>query len=158
MLHALHKEPERRYASARQFADDIDRYIQGRPVLAHRDSRRYRAGKFVQRHPLASTAGLLLAAALLVGLPVLTISLARARRDRDRAEISYRSARLSIDGLFTQISERHELDAPGLQPARATLLEAALHYYETPVNDAAPTLNPAWNPRRLSSASPGSTA
>ncbi len=131
VLHALHKEPERRYASARQLADDIDHYIQGRPVLAHRDSWRYRTGKFVQWHPVASTAGLLLAAALLAGLPVLTIGLARARRDQDRAEISYRTARLAMDGLFAQISDRHELDAPGLQPARAALLEAALHYYES---------------------------
>ena len=119
VLHALHKEPERRYASAGQIADDIDRYIQGRPVMAHRDTWRYRMGKFIQRHPLASTAALLLAAALLAGLPVLSISLARARRDRDRASISYRSARSSIDSLFTQISERHEYDAPGLQSARA---------------------------------------
>jgi|GEM_PF-2252111 len=130
VLHALHKEPERRYASAGQLADDIDRYIQGRPVLAHRDHWRYRTGKFIQRQPVASTTGLLLAAALLAGLPVLTISLARTRRDRDRAHISYRTARSAMNGLFTQISERHDQDVPGSQSARAALLETALHYYE----------------------------
>jgi len=131
VLHALHKEPERRYASAQQLADDIDRYLQGRPVLAHRDSWYYRAGKFIQRHPLASTSGLILAVALLAALPLLSISLARARRERDRAYISYRSTRSAMDALFEQISDRHELDVPGLQPARARLLEAALHYYES---------------------------
>ena len=65
VLHSLHKEPERRYASALQIEEDIDRYIQGRPVQAHRDSWRYRAGKFAQRHPVASFTGLVLAAILL---------------------------------------------------------------------------------------------
>ena len=131
VLNALHKEPERRYASARQLADDIDRYNERRPVLAHRDSWRYRAGKFLRRHPAASTAGLLLAAALLAGLPALAIGLARAHRDRDRARILYRTARSGIDNLFAQVADRHDMDAPGLQPAREALLEAALRYYET---------------------------
>ena len=33
--------------------------------------------------------------------------------------ISYRTARLAMDGLFAQISNCHELNAPGLQPVRA---------------------------------------
>ena len=131
VLHALHKEPERRYTSALQLADDIECYIQRRPVLAHRASWRYRAGKFIQRHPVLSTVGLVLAAAILSALPALTISLARARRDQNHAEISYQTARSAMEGIFAQISERHEWDVPGLQPARVALLETALHFYES---------------------------
>src|SRR5580765_5957289 len=50
VLKAIELEPERRYASAGAFADDIERMLNGRPVAAHPPSRLYRAGKFVRRH------------------------------------------------------------------------------------------------------------
>ena len=54
---ALRKEPNRRYASAEHFADDLNRYLEGLPVRAHRDSAVYRATKFVRRHRAAVAAG-----------------------------------------------------------------------------------------------------
>ncbi|NBB85076.1 MAG: tetratricopeptide repeat protein [Bacteroidetes bacterium] len=50
VLKALRKEPERRYASVQQLADDLRRYLEGRPVTAHPDSWAYRGRKFVRRH------------------------------------------------------------------------------------------------------------
>jgi eukaryotic-like serine/threonine-protein kinase len=50
VMMALRKEPSRRYGSAELLAADIDRYLDGMPVLAHRGSRGYRAGKFLKRH------------------------------------------------------------------------------------------------------------
>ncbi len=47
---AMHKESARRYGSASELADDIQRYLAGQPVLAHPDSRLYRVGKFVRRN------------------------------------------------------------------------------------------------------------
>jgi tetratricopeptide (TPR) repeat protein len=47
---ALAEEPGLRYRSAGAMADDIDRYLDGRPVNAHRPSRWYRARKFMRRH------------------------------------------------------------------------------------------------------------
>jgi eukaryotic-like serine/threonine-protein kinase len=38
VLHALRKEPQRRYASVEQFAEDIRRHLEGLPVKARRDS------------------------------------------------------------------------------------------------------------------------
>ncbi|MBX3725312.1 MAG: serine/threonine protein kinase [Xanthomonadales bacterium] len=62
---ALHREAERRYGSARELADDLRRWLDGRPVSAHPDSRGYRLSRFLRRHRLASaTAALALAAVL----------------------------------------------------------------------------------------------
>lgn len=47
---ATHPEPERRYASAIALAEDLRRYLDGRPVLAMGDSFGYWLGKFVQRN------------------------------------------------------------------------------------------------------------
>ena len=79
-------------------------------------------------------------------------------RERDRAEILSREARSTIDGMLAQLSDRHEMDVPGLQPARAALLESALHYYENASDRPGIDLELARNPRRPRSTSPRSTA
>lgn len=52
ILKALRKEPGRRYSSAEQFAEDIERYLAGLPVTAHPDSHSYRIRKFIRRHKI----------------------------------------------------------------------------------------------------------
>ncbi|MDH5835703.1 serine/threonine-protein kinase [Luteimonas kalidii] len=52
---AMHKDIERRYGSSEELARDIQRWLDGRPVLAHPDSAAYRFGKFVRRHRVGST-------------------------------------------------------------------------------------------------------
>ena len=49
-MKALEKVRERRYASVAEFAADIQRYLEHRPVLASPPSRLYRARKFLRRH------------------------------------------------------------------------------------------------------------
>ncbi|MEM1206932.1 MAG: serine/threonine-protein kinase, partial [Acidobacteriota bacterium] len=62
---ALRKEPERRYGSAEQLADDLRRHLDGLPVRAQPDRWGYRARKFASRHRrgLASAALVVLALA-----------------------------------------------------------------------------------------------
>lgn len=61
---AMHKDIERRYGSAQELADDLQRYLEGRPVLAHPDSSGYRIGKFIGRH----RTGAVLASLALLGM------------------------------------------------------------------------------------------
>ncbi len=88
ILKALRKEPESRYPSVEQLAEDVERFLSGRPVLARADSLGYRVRKFVERHRLgvASAVGFTL---LLVGYAA-TVTLQsqeiRAQRDLARAE------------------------------------------------------------------------
>jgi serine/threonine protein kinase len=93
VLMAMRKEPERRYASAQQMASDIQRYLEGRPVIARRDTWSYRSSKFVRRHWLPVTAGvgaavLVLAFAVTTYRQSLRIAAERDRvaQQRERAE------------------------------------------------------------------------
>ncbi|MCZ6818342.1 MAG: serine/threonine-protein kinase [Calditrichaeota bacterium] len=52
-LMALRKEPERRYASVDNLAQDITRYLTGRPVTARPSTFAYRTQKFVKRNQVA---------------------------------------------------------------------------------------------------------
>src|SRR5690606_16698308 len=61
---ATDEDPARRYASAGEMRDDLDRYRDGRPVRAARLTRFYRLRKFVVRHRLGVALGVLALAAL----------------------------------------------------------------------------------------------
>lgn len=50
VLKALSKEPDRRYATAGQVADDLRSFLQDRPIQARRPSLADRAAKWVRRH------------------------------------------------------------------------------------------------------------
>jgi serine/threonine-protein kinase len=92
ILKALSKEPSRRYDSAARLAADLQRYLDGRPVLARPDSVRYRLGKFVRRHRVAVAAGTLLFLSLVGGLAAVSWQAAVAGRQRDRAEEARRQS------------------------------------------------------------------
>lgn len=103
VMKAMHADPARRYATAQQLADDLTRYLDGRPVLARPDTLRYRTAKFVRRHRGATIAGGLAAAAVVAGIAGVLWQAAVARDERDRAQTEASRARLISDfmaGVF----------------------------------------------------------
>jgi tetratricopeptide (TPR) repeat protein len=68
VLKALRREPQRRYVGAGALAEDLDRFLQGRPVAARPEGRRYRAGKFVRRHRVGLAVAVTLVLSLVGGL------------------------------------------------------------------------------------------
>ena len=85
IVKALAPDPNRRYASAGAFADDIERYLEGQPVVAHEPSRWYRARKFVARHRAGVLTAVVVSAAVLTALGV---ALWQAEVARRQAEIA----------------------------------------------------------------------
>jgi serine/threonine protein kinase/Tfp pilus assembly protein PilF len=84
IIMAMRKEPERRYASSQQMASDIQRYLEGKPVIARRDTLSYRSAKFVKRHwlPVSGAVGVVL---LIVAFAVTTyFQSQRIAAERDR--------------------------------------------------------------------------
>jgi serine/threonine-protein kinase len=71
VMKALRKEPERRYATALEMADDVQSHLDGRPITARRESRLYRTGKFLRRH--AWVAPVSITGLLLIGAYVFTL-------------------------------------------------------------------------------------
>ena len=74
VLKALRREPERRYGSVDEMSEDILRHLEGRPVLARKDTLGYRGAKFIKRNKAGVMAGLLAVALLtlaVVGLNLL---------------------------------------------------------------------------------------
>jgi WD40 repeat protein/serine/threonine protein kinase len=84
VLKAMAKESRDRYASARDLADDLTRYLEHRPIHARRPSLAERAAKVVRRHRAiaAVTVGFLVLA--VVGLTFGVALLVRERNEANR--------------------------------------------------------------------------
>ena len=72
VMKALEKDRARRYETVNGLARDLDRHLNGEPVVACPPSKLYRFRKLVRRHRLAITAASAVAAALVIGLGIST--------------------------------------------------------------------------------------
>jgi len=86
VLAALRRDPGRRYRSAADFAADLRRFLQGRPVKVRPDSVLYRGRKLVLRHKLATAAVAAAVTSLVAGLAVSLREAEIARAQAQRAE------------------------------------------------------------------------
>jgi serine/threonine-protein kinase len=109
VMKALRKEPQRRYRSADDLAEDVRRWLEGLPVLAAPDSLRYRARKFVRRNRVAlAVAGLM--AALVLGFAMTAAWQARLiARERDAAV----AARGDSDAAVAMLVDIFQMGDPG---------------------------------------------
>ncbi|SFN33183.1 serine/threonine-protein kinase [Dokdonella immobilis] len=146
IMKALASERGQRYASAADFAEDLQRFIEHRPIAARPLTRWYRAHRFVRRHRVLTAA---MASIVLVLTVASAISIryalaeqrARAEADRRARESAAVNAflermlasadpdqtagqRLTVDAVVDQAERDFErLDAePGVQRAVATTL------------------------------------
>jgi serine/threonine protein kinase len=147
VLKALGKEPAERYPTARALADDLERFLDNRPVLARRPTTAERLRKLARRHPslvgAAAVVLVLLAAGSLVSALLIRGEQERTRaeqrnaeeayqRERQRAaeaEARFRLARRSVDEMF-RISQEELADRPGREGLRKRLLWSVLAYYQ----------------------------
>lgn len=122
VLKAIQKDPARRYTSVEQFAGDIRRHLDGRPVLARPDTRTYRTRKFIQRHRLAVAAAVTIVIAIAVGVGA-TMRQARIANER------FEQVRKLANTFLFQV---HDQIAPlaGSTKARELLVTTALEYLD----------------------------
>jgi eukaryotic-like serine/threonine-protein kinase len=152
-LKALRKTPADRYATAGEFADDIRRFLDNRPILARPPSLIDRLRKWSRRHPSAVAAAAVLVVFGIVGLSVSNWLIAREqlktaaalegeRRQQiktakalegerlraNEAEELFRQARQAVD-VLVEISEE-DLAGPFMEQTRKRMLQTALNLYQ----------------------------
>lgn len=133
---ALEPEPAARYRGVGALAEDVERFLAGRPVEAHPPALAYRFAKFVRRHAL-TVAATSLAVVLLVASGL--VSLAQASRARIEAERAAR--RLAevreLAGSFLFEIETGLRDLAGSTKLREQVVTTALRYLELLSKEAA---------------------
>ena len=100
VLKALRQEPERRYGSAEQLSDDLQRHLAGLPVAARADTLWYRARKLVRRHRAGFAAAVAVVAAVALLTAVYTVRLARERDHARREAETARQVSAFLASLF----------------------------------------------------------
>ena len=129
ILHALEKLPARRYSSVESFAADIQRYLDGFPILARPASWGYRAGKFIRRRRGFVAAAVVLA--VVAGVSVAAVARSAGIADRQHALAELRSDQgrelvrfyiLEVDRLLEQL--------PGSTRARSLITSHSLAYLD----------------------------
>lgn len=128
-LKALRKEPDRRYASVEQLAEDIQRHLQGRPVAAAPDSWSYRTRKFVTRNRTPVAIGALLVVSMIGGVTATLSEARRADAQRARAERRFTDVRKLANSFLFEHDDAIK-NLPGSTPARELLVRRALQYLD----------------------------
>jgi serine/threonine-protein kinase len=128
VLKALRTEPERRYASADQLADDLRRVLGGRPVTAQPDTLGYRTRTFVRRHRggVAATLGVVALIAVLVSFYTVRLS-----QERDRAQVEAATATQVADFLQDVFESSDPTEAMGDTVSVQTVLERGARRIDT---------------------------
>lgn len=156
ILKAVAKNPADRYATARELAADLDRYLEDKPILAKRPSLVERTRKWLRRHPSVLVASVILLVLLTLG-SLLSAWLIRQeqkktqvahdlikgeqektklafegeRKRAEEAEERFRLVKRAVDDMIQWANEEiGDSPDPYLQGLRKHVLEAALGYYK----------------------------
>lgn len=134
VLKCLEKERARRYESAAAMAADLWRYLNDEPVLAGPPTAGYRAMKFVRRHRVAVTTGLMVLLSLVAAVVGTSYGLARAKSEAADA----RQARAESDAVtefLTQMIQSVRPDESGRDITVRQVLDDSSHRIEANFSD-----------------------
>src|SRR5438105_13197532 len=96
-MKCLEKEPARRYETANQLAQELQRFLADEPVQAGPPSASYRVKKFLRRNKGPVIAAGLVVLALMGGIVGASVGLVQADRARD-AEEAREKLKIALDG------------------------------------------------------------
>ena len=135
LLMALRKEPQRRYGSVEQFANDLRNYLAGMPVHARGNSWRYRTGKFLRRRKIEIAAALVVVCALMGGLGIAIREAHIADQQRQVAQQHFDSVRKLANTLMFDIHDEMS-KVPGSTRTREMLMSTSLEYLDALYKEA----------------------
>ncbi|MFO0943289.1 MAG: serine/threonine-protein kinase [Pirellulales bacterium] len=141
VLKAIAKEPSQRYSSAQAFADDLQRWLDDKPIAAKPPTLLQRVAKWRKRNSLLVNMAGLVMIFVTIGLMITTLivfreqrqtklALAREIDQRNAAEKSFQQARAAVD-TFSELSESELAFRPEVQTLRKKFLETSLEFYRS---------------------------
>ncbi|MHB8876720.1 MAG: protein kinase domain-containing protein [Myxococcaceae bacterium] len=126
-LKCLEKEPERRYRSAEELAEQMEKHLRGEPIDTRPVGRLQRLWRWGRRHPAGAGVGTAVAAFLVVAT-VTAFSFAKAQEEALRAEVlasNRYAARLAAGTVLFQLREYADrVKRAATDPTLLSLLDA----------------------------------
>src|SRR5262249_15522859 len=125
VLKAMAKNPEERYASAGELADDLRRFLDDQPVRARRPGLGVRAAKWARRHRRVVTAAVLGAGAAVVGLGVCNWHVSGAEAQARAANDDLHAVNLELKKEKKRLEREKRRTAAALEQERVQRGRAA---------------------------------
>ncbi|HAA48794.1 MAG TPA: hypothetical protein DCE43_03695 [Planctomycetaceae bacterium] len=140
-LKCLQKDPGRRYQTAEEVADELQRFINHEPILARPVSAPERAWRWCRRKPVVASLILGLALSLIGGTVVSSLFAVSERQQREVAETEQQRAQQRFEQAVEVVDRlvqvcQHLAFYPGVQEDRVELLKLAGEYYGELSDDA----------------------
>jgi tetratricopeptide (TPR) repeat protein len=127
VLKAMAKEPQARYATAQELADDLRRFLEDKPVRARKPGLAQRALRWARRHrPLVGAA----AATLVLAVAALAVSTALVALERREAVRQRDIARRAVDEMYAEVAEQWLDQEPEMEEVQREFLLKALRFYQ----------------------------
>ncbi|HRH43209.1 MAG TPA: serine/threonine-protein kinase [Pyrinomonadaceae bacterium] len=130
VLMSLSKEPERRYQSVADFAEDLERFLNDLPVKAQANTFFYLTSKFIKRNALAVSLALIAVLGLSIGLITTFWQMRIAQTERAKAEKRFNDVRRLANSV---VFDYHDSIAKfaGTTAVRERLVKDALEYLDS---------------------------
>lgn len=127
---AAHNDPNMRYKTAENLANDVKRYQDGFPIGAYASGGWYRISKFVRRQKLAVGATAAFAIVLIGGLVTTSWAYNQAEQARAEAELRFGEVRTIAKTLMFDVFDEVS-QVPGSTNARILLAETSQEYLDS---------------------------
>ena len=136
VLKAMEKDRQRRYQSAREMAEDVQRYLDGEAVQACPPSITYRLSRVARKHRGAILTSAMIVSTIIVGSLISVWQLLEARKSALLAQSRSQLARSAIDDMYTKVAQEWLAQAGDMTELQKDFLEKALEYYEVLGHDS----------------------
>jgi len=134
-LKAIRKSRADRYQSAKEFADDLRRYLRQEPIQAGLITPMKRILRWCQRHPAYATLSLLLVCSLTVGAWLVWLQSLQTQRESKRAENRLRSTMNTLSEIHQRSSEQN-LRSPEFRDLVQEVNTPAENYYKQIIDES----------------------
>jgi serine/threonine protein kinase len=142
-LKAIEKSPAKRYASAAELREELNRYLAGEPILARPITSLERSCRWLWRHPAVALTGAIVLAAIGTVVGTIYSSNRRLQVERDIAIVATDEAKAqrtlsekrldkaieAVDQMMVRTASERWANRPELQEERKKVLEDAVAFY-----------------------------
>lgn len=135
VLTALRKEPESRYSSARELADDLGRASEHRPIVARPPTLPYLISRYWQRHRTAAAGLIATVFVTIVGVAVSTVGFFQAREAERAAVAEAQYAAATSDFLVGLFRAADPNETAGNELSVSEVLRLGVDRIETEMDD-----------------------
>ena len=130
-MKCLQKSPDKRYQTALELQEELQRFLQGRPILARPISNVERLSRWCLRNRIIATSSATAIVGVLAMLVTMTIAYFVTNDALLDARQSFDRSKQTVDDFFVVVSQNELLQTPNTREVREVMLDKAMQYYES---------------------------